>query len=61
MQYIIKVTVAVKDDGEEIYSRTVTLPEQIGMLEGDVAEAINVFEEKMDEYTEDIKNETTFD
>lgn len=50
MQYNIEIIVTEKNYGEEVYRRTVTLPEQIGMLEDDVIAAQEAYEEKQDDY-----------
>ena len=48
MDYEIKVTVT-SDFGEEIYKRSVALPEQIEMLRADIEAHINNYEDCQDE------------
>ena len=45
MQYKIEIIVTEKDNGEEIYRRDVPLLEQVGMLEGDIEQALKDYEE----------------
>jgi len=49
MQYEITITVTEKNNGEEIYRRTVPLPEQIEMLRGDIEDAMEQYEEEQEE------------
>jgi len=46
MQYNIEIIVTEKNYGEEVYRRTVALPQQIGMLEVDIERAMEEYEEK---------------